>query len=102
MEGDFSNLGYTPQQKHDLGWGYYIMDSVPGSWDVLRHPDISQNTIFACFSHPDTYIEYTINEVVFHLNEYTIGFVMRTMETIAKHGWDKYKHEREITFMKPN
>ena len=102
MEGDFFNLGYSPQERHDLGWGYYMMNCVPGSWDVLRHPDISQNTIFTCFSHPDTYIEYTINEVVFHLNEYTIGFVMRTMETIAKHGWDKYKHEREITFMKPN
>ena len=102
MQGSFANLGYTPQQKHDLEWGYYMMNFVPGAWDVIARDDIDQNTNFMCFSHPDTYVEYTLNEVIFNLNEFNIGFVMRVMETIAKHGWDKYKEERELNFMKPN
>lgn len=102
MEGDFSNLGYTPQQKHDLEWGYYMVSFVPGAWDAIARNDIDQNTNFMCFLHPDKYVEYTINEVVFSLNEFTVGFVMQTMETIAKRGWQKYKQDRELNFMRPD
>jgi hypothetical protein len=102
MEGNFSNLGYTPQQKHDLEWGYYTMNFIPECWDVLRLPSITQETDFVVFSHPNKDVCGTINEVVFNLNEYTINMVMRTMETIAKHGWAKYKRERELNFMRPD
>lgn len=102
MEGKFSNLGYTSQQKQDLEWGYYIMNFVPGAWDVIASDDIDQNTNFLCFDHPDTHVNYTINEVVFSLNEFTVGFVMRTMETIGKIGWNKFKEQRQLSLLKPN
>ena len=102
MEGNFSNLGYKPQEKHDLEWGYYIMNFVPDAWNVIVRDDIDQNTNFLCFSHPDKHVEYTLNEVVFSLNEFTVGMVMRAMETIAKHGWMKYRCERELIFMRPD
>ena len=102
MQGNFSNLGYTAKEKHDLDWGYYMMNFVPGSWDVIARQDIDQNTDFICFSHEDKDVEHTVNEVVFNLNEFTIGFVMRVMETIAKLGWAEYRHQREVSFFKPN
>ena len=98
MEGNFSNLGYKNQEKHDLEWGYYMMNFIPGAWDVIARNDIDQNTNFVCFSHPDKYVEYTVNEVIFHLNEFTVRLVMRTMEKISKNGWLTYKKEREIAF----
>jgi len=97
MEGNFSNLGYTPQEKHDLEWGYYIMNFIPEAWDVLRLPDITQETDFVTFSHPNKDVRGTINEVAFNLNEFTINMVMRTMEVIAKHDWNSYRKQRLIT-----
>ena len=94
MEGKVSNLGYTAQEKHDLEWGYYMTNFVTGAWDVLAREDIDQDTNFIFFSHPDTHVNYIINEVVFSLNEFSIGFVMRTMETIAKRGWSDYRENR--------
>ena len=94
MQGEFSNLGYTPQQKHDLEWGYYIMNFIPECWEVLRLPDITQETDFVTFSHPNKHVRGTINEVVFNLNEFTLNMVMRVMEIIAKNGWNTYRKER--------
>lgn len=94
MEGDFSPLGYSPQDKQDLKWGYYIMNFIPECWDVLRLPDITHETDFITFSHPNKDVCGSINEVVFNLNEFTINKVMRTMVIIAKHGWNRYKQDR--------
>jgi len=94
MEGDFSNLGYPPQLKHDLEWGYYIMKFIPECWEVLRLPDITQETDFVTFSHSNKDMRGTVNEVAFNLNEFTLNKVMRTMEIIAKHGWNHYKEKR--------
>lgn len=101
MEGDFSNLGYTPQLKHDLEWGYYIMNFVPNAWHYFRLKSITHETDFVNFSHENKDVYNTVNEVAFNLNEFTLNKVMRTMETIAKNGWNKYKQERE-SFLRPN
>ena len=94
MEGDFSNLGYTPQLKHDLEWGYYIMNFVPNAWHYFKLTSITQETDFVNFSHGNKDVCNTVNEVAFNLNEFTLNMVMRTMETIAKNGWNKYKEIR--------
>jgi hypothetical protein len=94
MEGDFSNLGYTPQLKHDLEWGYYIMNFIPECWQRLRLSSITQETDFVNFSHGNKDVCNTVNEVAFNLNEYTLNMVMRTMVIIAKHGWEHYKEKR--------
>ena len=77
------------------------MNFIPECWEVLRLPDITQDTNFITFSHPNKDIRGTVNEVVFNLNEFTLNKVMRTMEVIAKTGWGKYKQERE-SFLRPN
>ena len=94
MEGNFSGLGYSPQDKHDIEWCYHIMNFIPECWDVLRLSDITQETDFVTFSHPNKHVCGTINEVVFNLNEFTINKVMRVMETIAKSGWKHYREQR--------
>jgi hypothetical protein len=96
MEGDFSNLSYSSQEKHDLEWGYYIMNFVPGAWDALADESITKYTNFSCFFNKNKEIEGIINHVVFNLNEFTVGMVMRTMLKIARYGWDTYKKEREL------
>jgi len=97
MEGDFSNLGYTPQLKHDLEWGYYIMNFIPECWQRLRLSSITEETDFVTFSHGNKDVCNTVNEVAFNLNEFTLNKVMRTMVIIAKHGWDAYRKQRLMT-----
>lgn len=88
--GDFSALNLDSNSMEMLTDAYYAVASVHKGWDHLRRPDVplggsfmftSNDPILATIQGKLTYTGHTGS---------SYGWVMRTMETIAKHGWEVY------------
>ncbi len=88
--GDFSFLPAARAHEREMYEdAYQAVEATPGGWDFLKNQSPPADKGFMFWSHPtlsaiNRNIKYGGHSGASH------GFVMRTMEFIAKNGWDAW------------
>lgn len=86
-EGQFDSLPLDDATKSMLNDGYRVISELT-LWDWLKNPDVPGNKSFMFCEDPNI-AKITQTMYTDHTGA-SFGFTMRTLEFIAKNGWDAY------------
>jgi len=89
-QGQFETLRLDSDSIQMLTDAYNAVESIPGGWDYLKRPDIPPRGSFMFASNDATLTAIDGRLTYSGHSGSSYGWVMRTMETIAKNGWDVY------------
>ena len=85
--GDFNSLPIDPYFKEMLTEAYKIITEL-NLWDWLKNPNIPGENGFMFSQYPE--VSQICEKMKIGHSGSSFGFTMRTMETIAKNGWNYY------------
>jgi hypothetical protein len=97
--GDFASLQLSQMEIDMLSDSYQAVSSVSGGWEYLARPEIPNEGSFMFGREDETLLAINAAMKYDGHSGFSYAWTMRTMELIAKKGWDAYseKFSRTLT-----